>query len=83
MSVKPIQDYPYGVCPLMSTGHIIPVNHTVEMKGAPRFAQSPILVPCLGAQCQLWGRGMLSEREFIGCASRYPLKRDSNMNDTE
>jgi hypothetical protein len=79
----PIEDYPYGICPLMSTGHVVPVKPKVEIEGAPRFAQSPILVPCLGAQCQLWGRGRLSEREFVGCASRYPLKRTASENDTE
>lgn len=71
----PIEDYPNGVCPFMSTGHIVPVNHAVEMKGAARFAQSPILVPCLGDQCQLWGGRKDIDGIFTGCASRWPLHR--------
>jgi len=65
----PKEDYPHGVCPFMSTGHIVPVNHTVEMKGAARFAQSPILVPCLGDQCQLWAAGVPESYCVIGATA--------------
>lgn len=47
------EQYPYGICPFMSTVQFVPIQTDLAVKRAVPVPV-PGFAPCLGGSCQLW-----------------------------